>query len=529
MDTEKSKKKIGSLTHQELTNIIAKCQETKNAWDSYYWLVFAYTQPERNIIWRGKDGFPGDLKQIPLYTQAGKNGANIFVARIQNHLTPANKKYFNFAFKDTAKPDDELRNIVELITARVNEIKEEVNLDEICNQAYFDLVAGTACIMTEKTAGGIKFKCLPITSYSLDTLENQSISRILKVPVFKIGMMFPEMLNKPVLGKDPNNPAQRSEEVELTDLTYYNEKAHIWEYYVKAGNDVIVYRRYRKSPFHILHWNRSSDMPFGVGVGMQALPAMKRLNNYIKIKLQILPFKIPMFITTSGNLLDNNIDFKPGHFLIANNVQEIQPLPLSNADTNFDFDIQHEELEIKQTFLDYTLPTDPKQMTAAEVYARSNPQDEMIALNISRLTRVIRDIGWDIFDFVFETEVGKQTGISLEQLHETLDCQVNNEATTDTITIQKLQNYVATLGQFDPAGIWQSLDRTSTLALLAKSFNLPAEIIKSKEEIDASVQQDAQAQQQMQQNMVENQMAIDNNKENAVANREMMVQQEEGE
>lgn len=518
---------MASLSEKEVNKIIDKCNSTKNSWNSYYWLVFSYTQPERNIIWRENDGFPGNLKQIPLYTNAGKTGANIFVARIQGQLTPANKKYFNFNFKESAEPEQEIREIVELMTTRVNEIKEELNLDEVFNQAYFDLVAGTACIMREDSADGIKFKCLPINSYSLDNSDKQSISRKIKTEVGKVGLMFPELRGKTIKGKNPNNPAQREEEIELEDLLYYNPNKKNYEYYVRIDKQILLTRQYKKSPFHIFHWNKASDMPFGVGVGMQAIPAIKRLNNFIKIKLQLLPFKIPMFMATSGNIMDNNIEFKPGHILTVNDPQGVQPLPLSNADTNFDFDIEREELSIKQTFLDYTLPADPKQMTAAEVYARSNPQDEMIALNIARLTRVIKEIGWDIFDHIFETEVGRESGISLEQLHETLECQINNEAELDQNTIQKLSNYIAMLGQFDPAGIWQSLDRTKTLSLLAKSFNLPSEIRMSEEEIQNSVQQQEQAMQEAQQQEIQAQMAIDANKQNAQAGREMAVAQQQ--
>lgn len=517
------------LQERELNQIYSKCKETKDAWNSYYWLVFSYTQPERNIIWRFHDGFPANLRQIPLYTQAGKNGANVFVARIQNQLTPTNKDYFNFDFKESATPDEEIRDIVELMTQRVNELKRELKLDEIFNQSYFDLVAGTACIMREDTIHGIRFKCLPITDYCLDTCERQSVSRDYKLPLWKVGVLYPELRGRAIQGKDPYDPQQKDEIISLSDVLYYNEQTRMYEYYVRSESKVILTRQYKSSPYHLFHWNRASDMPFGAGVGMQALPAMKRLNNYVKIKLQILPFKIPMFIAKAGTIMDNNISFEPGKVLVVNDTSSVQPLPLSNADTNFDLDMQHEELEIKQTFLDYTLPADPRQMTAAEVYARSNPQDEMINLNISRLTRVVEDIGWDIFDYVFNTEVGRQSGLSLEQLHEVLDCKINNEATLDTNTIQKIQGYIATVGQIDPAAIWQSLNRTKTLEVLMKSFNLPAEMRNSGEEIDNAVEQQQEAIMNEQNAQLQAQMAIDANKENAVAGRELAVAQQKAE
>ena len=105
----------------------------------------------------------------------------------------------------------------------------------------------------------------------------------------------------------------------------------MYEYYVRSESKVILTRQYKSSPYHLFHWNRASDMPFGAGVGMQALPAMKRLNNYVKIKLQILPFKIPMFIAKAGTIMDNNISFEPGKVLVVNDIVEESRIELKET------------------------------------------------------------------------------------------------------------------------------------------------------------------------------------------------------
>ena len=84
------------LNQTQLSRIRGKASTAKQAWNSEYFEAMAYTQPERNEIWRVKGGFPGNLKQIPLFTTAGKVGVDVFVARIQNKLTPYEKPYFSF-------------------------------------------------------------------------------------------------------------------------------------------------------------------------------------------------------------------------------------------------------------------------------------------------------------------------------------------------------------------------------------------------------------------------------------------------
>lgn len=516
------------LTDKELQSLYDKCKSVKSSWDSYYYMIFAYTQPERNTIWRLNDKLPSGLKQINLYTSAGKNGANIFVARMQKQLTPIGKNYFDFVPKDSVDDEnsEELRDFLKLITERVNQKKNELKLDELFINVYFDLIAGTSIIMREDTINGIKFKCLPIYSYMLDTARNQTVIRDFKIPVWRIGIMFPELFGMTINGLSPKNPNERNKELYLKDILYFNEETEKYEYYVMFENKRLLTRIYDKSPYHIFHWTRASDMPFGAGVGEQALPDLKRLNNFVKIKLETLPFKIPMFITEEGNILDNNIEFTPGGFLSVQDVQKVQPLPLSNADQNFDVDIDREEVSIKKTMLDYTLPDDPRRMTAAEVYARSNPQDEMVALNTIRLTDTLKEIGWDIFEYIYTTELINDIQIPLKQIREMVQCNLKNQSELDTETIQKITSYISLLGQIDPQAIWQSIDRTQTLIELAKAHNLPNNVRKTASEIDRTIEEQQAAMQQAEQQAVQNQMFLDSNKENARAGRELALQQQ---
>lgn len=515
------------LNSQQLNRIKNAASVAKQAWNGEFFEAMAYTQPERNEIWRVKGGFPGNTKQIPLFTTAGKIGVDIFVARIQNKLTPYEKPYFSFKPKPSfsSQYESELRDLCVQLSNRVNERKNELKLDDVLNEAYYDLSAGTAAIIRENTIHGIRFKKLTITDYSLGTEAKQSICRQISIPLNLVGVYFPELRDvKEIKGRSVKGPSA-DEDIKLNDVLYFNERSNVWEYYLQCDEEILLTRVYKRSPVHIFHWTRASDMPYGTGVAMKAKPAIKRLNSYVKCKLELIPFAFPMFLSTAGNFLDRNIDFKPGGRLFVRDISGVQPVQLSQAKTDFMLEIQQEEMAIKQIMLDYTLPNDPREMTAAEVYARSNPQDEMVSIAVSKMTSVIREIGWDILDDVYNRELAGITNITLDQLHEILDCEVNNDSQMDTQLVNKILQYIQALGMFDGAAIYQSLNRGRTLERLGKAYNLPIEITHTAEEIDEAQQAQSEAQASQAAAAVQAQMAIDDNKENAKAKAQISVEQ----
>ena len=513
------------MTKEELQTLKQSVMQSKQSWNSVFYDTFAYTQPERNYVWRAKGGNPGNLKQVELFTTAGKIGTAVFVSRIQNKLSPYEKPYFSLKCKESVEDDveSEMRDFADSLSDRLNEKKNQLKLDDILCESYYDLVAGTACIQRSNTANGISFHKIPLTDFALGTENNQTVIREFKLPGVMVGVMFPELMGQSRIGSAYITKSTRWEKINLCDILFYNETLKQWEYYLTQGDEIVLTRVYTDSPYYIFHWDRAADMPFGTGVGQKALPVLKRLNSYIKCNLQLIPFKFPMFISRNGNVLDRNVEMKPGAFIWTRDPSAVVPVTLSNGNTNFVLDIQKDEMEVKQLFLDYTLPADPRQMTAAEVYARTQGSDEIVYSNVARLTNVIKAIGWDILRDIYATELAGVVNFSFEYLKEVFDLDINNESSVDNNLVQKIQAYIATVGQIDPQAVWQSISRSGALVELQKGFNLPVNIRRTEEEIDDIVAADAQAMAQAQQQQIDAQMAIDQNKEQAIADREEQV------
>ena len=95
------------MTKEELQTLKQSVMQSKQSWNSVFYDTFAYTQPERNYVWRAKGGNPGNLKQVELFTTAGKIGTAVFVSRIQNKLSPYEKPYFSLKCKESVEDDVE--------------------------------------------------------------------------------------------------------------------------------------------------------------------------------------------------------------------------------------------------------------------------------------------------------------------------------------------------------------------------------------------------------------------------------------
>lgn len=517
------------LTKPQLDKIVTSANTFKNSWNSEFWTVGAYTIPSRNYIWREK-GLPENLKQIQLFTTAGRQGSQVFIARVQNRLTPFGKSWVNIIPQDSVNDayKQELRDFLAVFSDDVNEYKTEIKLDKVLNEAYYDLILGTAVLVKQNTITGLKYVNIPLIDIKLGLENEQSVVREFKMCPVQLFATYPELRkNTGMIGKHIVTKENELEEMAFQDVMYFDPRTQKYEYYLRQDGETILCRTYKKSVYKILHWDKPADMPYGDGVGMKALPALKRLNAYIKANLEILPFAFPMFIAQNNALFDKNITFKPGGIIRTNgDPSQVIPVQLAQQANRFQLEIQREEMEIKQIMLDYTLPSDPKDMTAAEVYARTNPQDEMINASMMKLTDVIKDIVMDIVEYLYTSRAQKY-GLKMpfEEFSKMIEIQIGNGSDIDTQTINKIAQYVGFVGQFDPQAIYQSLRRSQMLVTLQKAMGLPQDIIATKTEIEEAQAQAAEAQGQAVQADIEAQMAIDNNKENAVAQRELIKQQ----
>ena len=508
------------LSQQEVIRLKGSLATLKSTWDSKFYEVFSYTQPWRNYVYRFKGATgPESQKQVNLYTNAGQFGTDMFISRLQNRMTPYGQPYFQI-FPKESLDDDIKANItpfLEELSAAVNEKKDELRLDNMIQSAYYDLSAGSTILMRQNTNRGLAFCHIPLTDISLGCEKNQSVSRTFKIPQGRLGEIYPELAERAIQGLYVNE-ANKYEEKEFCDILYYDEGNKIYEYFLLMGDQIILKRQYKTSPFHIFHWSKAADMPFGNGVCQKVLPNIKRLNKYIKAKLEIIPFAFPMFFAKNGAIMDRNITYKPGAFIWCQNPNDIVPIKMNEGASTFQLEIANEEAQIKEGMLGITIPTQAQAgITATEIATRVNMSNEPFNANVTRLTEVLQDIGWDIVQDAFRSQLLGIVDFSFDELKSWCEIRINNDSQVDQNLIEKIQSYITFIGQFDPQAIYQSLSRGAVLSLLQKGYNLPVSIRRTAKEIDQAAQVESQAQAEQVQAQVETQAALDANKENSKA------------
>lgn len=485
------------LNNHHLSTLVSRIKSSCSSWRTRFFEIFSYTQPERNYIFRCSQT-PSANVQVPLYTSVGKTGATIFVNRIQNSLAPIGKDFIRFNPKETVDADtkNQLDSLCRELSFRVNELKKSTNLDSVLNDAFYDLVAGTAVIFRCDTIKGPKFEKCRLDAISLGTERIQTVVRGFKMQACNIGATFPELLGATRIGSFFMNDDNRYQELDLEDVLFFNEETSLFEYYLRYQGETLLTRKYERSPYYILHWSRSSDMPFGQGVGAQALPNIKRINSYIKCSLELMPFAFPMFVTSEGALFSNDLQYKPGAIItVRGGTDNFVPINMQTQKVNFQMEIDKEELQVKQIMLDYTLPTDPRQMTAAEVYARTSRTDEQIYGNVSLLTTVIERLGLDLAADIYNAEIKDILEMEFRDFLSLVEVEIINQTSQDQQLINRINAYVSNV-QFDPSAIWQGLKRSETLEALAEAYNIPSNLHNKAVEIDEMIEAQAQAQQE---------------------------------
>lgn len=509
------------LSKRVLEEVIKKAKANKNSWTARFWEIFAYTQPNRNYIYRSA-GSETMMKQIPLFTSVGKIGTDIFVNRIQTSLAPIGKDFIAFNAKDEVDQQikNELDPLCEELSRRVNDKKNTTELDRVLNDAFYDLVAGSAIIFRQDTINGTRYEKCRLDSIFLGTEREQSVVRDYKIPACELGVIFPELYGRTSINGVILTDENKSKELNLEDVLFYNEETRAYEYYLRVNGGTVLTRKYKRSPYYIMHWSRSSDMPFGDGVGNKALPNLKRINSYIKCNLELIPFAFPMFIAQEGSIFSNDLQYKPGGIITTRgNPNQVVPINIQTQASAFKMEIQSEEMQVKQIMLDYTLPNDPREMTAAEVYARTSATDEQIYGNVSLLTDVIKKIAVDIAEDIYNLEILPVLGIGFDEFMKFVDVNIINQTSQDQQLINRINAYIQNVA-FDPTAIWQGLKRSETLEQLTQAYNIPSFLRNTSAEIDQLVQMQQEAQNAQLQTDIGAQMAIDDNKEKAVAERE---------
>ena len=119
----------------------------KGKWDNLYKEVFEYMMPARDI-----EKSPGDDVENRIFSSIGEQSSDRFVDRVQNILTPVNVDWIKFEAGYMLKKQNEggvtdVNKELDKIAGICNVFKNTSNFDVAATEFYYDLIAGTACLL----------------------------------------------------------------------------------------------------------------------------------------------------------------------------------------------------------------------------------------------------------------------------------------------------------------------------------------------------------------------------------------------
>lgn len=513
-------------TAKQLIDKFELTKDEKNKFVHLYEPIFEFGMPGRynNISDVNK---AGDSNRENQTSSCFEQACDEFVQRFQSIVCPVNMDWIQFEagymYEAAEKDIDIVNKNLDKIADVCNVFKATSNFDSSFTEVCYDLIAGTACLLEKE--GDIDnpaiFSAVPFIELSMERgTSGDIISYYRKVKV-KNNLVLEQWKGSDFSYEE----AEADEETEFLEATYYDFKEKLWIYNVinQEKESIIFDRKSITSPFNDLRWSTCSGETYGRGPGLKVIADVKTLNLIKEYSLRGLAFTIPVFTTTTDDGYNpEKFVFKPG---------AINPVP-SNATNNptvkqltvavnpdiTQFNITQLEMDIKRGMFASTIPNDPtKRTTATEIAQRVNELDNSLNNSFGRLQeflyRLIRrhiEILQKFGHIDRSLDVRAFNGMGYKiKINTQLANQQNRQEITDML--QSLQIFA----QFDPTFAFASkvIDLDGLLPYLSKKMGIPVKFIRTKEEIEALKQQEAEAVEAQQDNLISKDIEAANAKE----------------
>jgi hypothetical protein len=499
-----------------------KAKEVHQLWQGIYDDAYNLYMPERNLYTETSEG---EDRTTKIYTSAGITAANSFVNRMQQGLTPPEKKWMILK-AGPAVPDemkDEVNEALDKITDIFFNAIRSSNFNLAISEFFYDLFIGTACLLITEGKGNspVDFKSEPNKNIAIEEGINGSVQTI-----YRLFKLKSELVKRmwPLANYTPKTDDEKKK-VEILECTQYNYDADKWEYFVidKTEKEIIYKSVFEISPWVVTRWSKMSNEVFGRGPALQALPETKMLNKQKEFSIQGMALSsVGVFTVADNNVLDySKFRIYPGALNPVErnagpNGPSIQRLDTGGNPNLEQYHMQETEMTIKKLAFDTQLPPQagqPKSATEIMERVRELQIDiggafgrimyEMIKPIVIRTLHILWKKGLippdlnvkNIDDFFIKVDmlspIAKQQ--SLED-------------------IQNITNAMQLSAMINPQGMAITYDIEAIDAELGDKLGVPAKFIRDKEDREV-------LKQQMQQSME----AERNKQMSAEAGKEIMV------
>jgi len=493
-----------------------------------------YILPRKAMVLRGLQA--GAITTTRLYSSTAIKANADLASAMQGALTNAAIRWFKLKF-----PFEELNNDpdasawLEDVSNRMFIFIQQSNFDAEVNEAYLDLGAfGTSCTFLDWDPQSVKlrYKTLTIGEYVIaEGREGRAnlVGRKYEMTVSQLRKQF---------GDEVVNQVERiKKNIEIGDMDSRHPILHVvgprpeerqdprkadvdptkrpWaEYYISTEENhaiVLFEGGYHEFPWLVARWSKNANEEYGRGPGQTSLPDVKTLNRARQLKFRHWSKIIdpPLLALEEGTI--GEISLAPSSLNFVRELDALKPIEVGGQPQVTQINEAELIQAIKEVFFSDLVNLPPIQgtpMSATEAAQRFELMERKLGPTVGRLKSELLQPNIDRVFGLMQREGfipdPPSSVIQFFQGQESVDMQVEFEGPleraqqqSDLVAVERAYGALGPIAQLKPE-ILDVLDHDALAVFTAKSAGLPNHFILPEEEVAATREARAKAEEEAQ-------------------------------
>lgn len=515
--------------------IIKRCKQLKDKrqnWDNLWDEVAHFVLPTKADFISRREG--GAKRDQELYDSTAITSNQTLASGLHGALTAPSGRWFHIRFRDDQlNKDDAAIEWVEDSVDRIYKAIEESNFNSEVNELYLDLCCfGTAAMLVEtgKTDNQdvLNFRTVHLSEVAIsENVDGQvdTIYRSLKFTARQAKQLFPTedlgesieraLQDKPDKEFDFIHAVYPREGVEPVELAAGKDRPWASCWVQVKDKKLIREDGYYENPWLVPRWSKLSGDVYGFSPAMMARADIRTLNAAKLFEMRAWEKSIDPPTLASYNGIIGDLRLDPGGLTYVRDINGIKPM--QNGAQWQVSQIKSSELitNIRRAFFNDQLQLhEGPNMTATEVRARMELMQQILGPVVGRLqSEFLNPLIQRVFMVMFRAGLFAEPPASLMQAS---GSKLDVEYVSPLARAQKMEEVFAVerwfgqlggMAQVDPT-VLDVVDFSKMGRMLAKRLGVPAEVMKSEEEMQKMMMQRQQEQAQQQQ-MMQRQVALD--------------------
>jgi len=522
-------------------HIIKRCKELKDKrhnWEYLWDEVAHFVLPTKADFIQKKSS--GTSRDDNLYDSTAITSNQTLASGLHGALTAPSGRWFHIRFRDDEmNNDDAATEWLEDCIDRIYKSIEESNFNSEVNELYLDLCCfGTAAMLVERrqnTTGDIddfeklNFRTIHLSEVAIaEDVDGKvdTIYRKLKLTARQARQMFSDEVD---LGDSINQALENKpdKEFEFIHAVYPREyvestegllqpKDRPWaSCWVQVKDQKLIQESgFYENPWMVPRWSKLSGDVYGFSPAMMARADIRTLNAAKLFEMRAWEKSIdpPTLANYNGIIGDLRLD--PGGLTYVRDINGVRPF--QNGAQWQVSQIKANELvtNIRRAFFNDQLQLhEGPNMTATEVRARMELMQQILGPVVGRLqSELLNPLIQRIFMVMFRAGLFAEPPMSLMEGDGKLDVEyvsplARAQRMDEVFAVERWYGQLAGMAQADPT-VMDVIDFPKVGRMLAKRLGVPADAMKSDDEIQR-IQMERQQQQQMMQQQMMQQQGLD--------------------